>query len=280
MPTFRILNQAPQYLLPDGRVNAGGKLYFYETDLSTPQSTWADQSKSTLNANPVIMDAAGRTSTDVWGDGEYGVVMTDADDVEIWTRNNVELPGGGGTTIPALSSGKYLTNDGSNLSWQDITNQLIPNPSGLNNYVLASDGTAVPFWKQQTDPVDPVVPDPDIVVGTGVLTAGISTDTNKFYMVSGTGTVAPSGGLSGSATVTFATPFSAAPVYIGIQYVSGGPGNSGVYPKSRVSSPSAAGFTASFSSATGGSSADGRSGNNFSSTLTFTYVAIGNRTIA
>ena len=61
--TYRILNQAPQYLLPDGSVNAGGSLTFFEPDLSTPKNTWSDPDMVTLNANPVLLDSAGRTVT-------------------------------------------------------------------------------------------------------------------------------------------------------------------------------------------------------------------------
>src|SRR5690606_33186699 len=100
--SFRILNQAPQYLLPDGRVNAGGSLTFYETDLSTPKGTWSDPELNTPNANPVELDAAGRSSTDIWGDGEYGVVMKDALGTPIWTRNNVRDVDNPGSAIPAL----------------------------------------------------------------------------------------------------------------------------------------------------------------------------------
>ncbi len=89
MPTFRLLNQAPQYLLADGSVNAGGSLHFYETDLTTPKDTWSDADLTVLNANPVTLNAQGRTVTDVFGDGEYGVVMKDALGAVIWTRNNV-----------------------------------------------------------------------------------------------------------------------------------------------------------------------------------------------
>lgn len=137
--SFRILNMAPQYLLPSGQVNAGGKLYFYETDLTTPKDTWSDEGLTVINSNPVLMDSAGRSSTDIWGSGEYGVVMTDADDVTIWTRNNVRPDVGAGNVIPALVNGQFLTNDGSILQWQPI--RQLPDPSGLNNYSLVSDGT-------------------------------------------------------------------------------------------------------------------------------------------
>lgn len=274
MPTFRILDQAPQFFLASGEVNAGGSLTFYETDLSTLKDTWSDQAKTTLNSNPVLLDAAGRSATDIWGDGEYGVVLKDALGVTIWTRNNVEIPGGTGTTIPALVSGQFLSNDGSILQWQPILQ--VPDPTGLNNYVLTSDGVGA-VWQQQTDPT---VPDPDIVVSTGGILAGVSTDTNKFYLETGSGTASASGSKTASVGITFATPFSATPVHIGIQCTGGGQTSAGSYVHPQVTAQSATGFTAGFSTLTGGTSADNQSPSNITSAINFTWVAIGNRTVS
>lgn len=274
MPAFRILNQAPQYLLLDGRVNSGGSLTFYETDLTTLKDTWSNEALSVLNSNPVVMDAAGRTLTDVWGDGEYGIVMKDAGGVVQWTRNNVRAGADMGLTIPALVNGAFLTNDGSNLQWQPITQ--VPDPAGLNNYALVSDGVSA-VWQQQTTPS---VPDPDIVVAVGGITAGVSTDTNKFYLMTGSGTASASGTKSTTASVTFTPPFSATPVYIGIQATGGGQTSAGSFVHPQPTSPSASGFTASFSTLTGGTSADGFPASNITSPVNFTWVAIGNRSVA
>lgn len=205
MPSFRILNQAPQYLLPSGRVNAGGKLFFYETDLTTEKDTWADPELSTLNANPVEMDAAGRTATDVWGDGEYGVVMTDADDVVIWTRNNVQATTTGGLEIPALQDGKFLTNDGSVLAWSTILQ--VPDPTGHDGHILYTDGE-VPYWAAPPETPDPE--DPDIVVDSAAVTfrAGNSGDNTKWFVQYGTETAPATGTKGTSKAIVFDTPFA------------------------------------------------------------------------
>ena len=141
--SFRILDPAPQYFLPSGQVNAGGWFFSYETDLTTLKDTWADEAMTVLNPNPIQLDAAGRTMTDVWGDGEYGIRLTDALLVNIWTRNNVRADGGSGSTIPALVTGQYLTNDGSNLLWGPVLE--VPDPTGSAGEWLTTDGTLV-FW--------------------------------------------------------------------------------------------------------------------------------------
>lgn len=204
MPSFRILNQAPVYLLPSGDVNAGGKLFFYETNLTTPKSTWSDPDMTTLNANPVEMDAAGRTTTDVWGDGEYGVVMTDADEATVWTRNNVKASNAADVAIPALEDGKFLTNDGSVLLWGAVLQ--VPDPAGHEGDVLYSDGS-IPYWAALPEMPDPE--DPDIVVSALRFQAGNSGDNTKFVMLSGVGTAPNTGTKDSSVAVAFGEQFDA-----------------------------------------------------------------------
>lgn len=202
MATFRILDQAPQYLLPDGSLNDGGKLWFYETDLSTLKNTWADPDKTTLNANPVTLDASGRSLTDIWGDGEYGVVLKTAAGVTLWTRNNVEIAGGDAAAIPALQNGMFLTNDGSILLWADIIQ--VPDPSGLANHYLVSDGSGIPLWQQIPEPPEP--PAPEYEITTTYLKVG----TLMILWGSGTAPAAPSA-KSSSVNITFTTPFTSTP---------------------------------------------------------------------
>jgi hypothetical protein len=58
------LDAFPQYLTNGGLPLAGGKLYSYQAGTSTPLATYTDRSGSVANANPVVLDAAGRA--DVW----------------------------------------------------------------------------------------------------------------------------------------------------------------------------------------------------------------------
>lgn len=230
--SFRILNQAPQYLLADGSVNNGGKLAFYETDLTTPKNTWADETLSTLNSNPVIMDAAGRTLTDVWGDdGEYGIVMLDADDNVIWTRNNVRASdAAAGATIPALEADKFLTNDGSQMLWDTV--RQVPDPAGHVGQALFSDG-AQSYWA-----APPTVPD---LPADGIENTTTTIRVGTTLLQAGTGTFPASGGQQSSVSVTFGEAFSAAPVSVVCQL---GPSAS-MFAMVVVNSISATGFSAS-----------------------------------
>lgn len=72
----------------NGEPLAGGKLYSYEAGTSTPKVTYEDREGSIANTNPIILDANGEC--DVYLDeGSYKFVLTDADDVEQWTRDNI-----------------------------------------------------------------------------------------------------------------------------------------------------------------------------------------------
>lgn len=243
MASFRILNNAPQYLLADGRVNAGGKLYFFETDLSSPKDTWSDEAMTTLNSNPVVMDAAGRTLTDVWGDGEYGVEMTDADDVVIWTRNNVRASNAEDVTIPVLDADKFLSNNGTILQWRTVLQ--VPDPVGHADDILFSDGT-IPFWGPA-----PEAPELDIVIDNSPITIqiGDGSDETKGLIQAGTDTApANPGGNNTTKAVTFNTEYSATPVVQVMPTSRSQPGGPVV---AELTAVSATGFTVSFDVAEG-----------------------------
>jgi len=273
MSSFRILNQAPQYLLADGSVNAGGQLFFYETDLSTPKDTWSDEAMTVLNSNPVVMDAAGRTLTDVWGDGEYGVVMADADDVVIWTRNNVKASNAEPLAIPALQDGEFLTNNGSILQWSAILQ--VPDPTGQYGDVLYSDG-AIAYWGPLPETPEP--PDPEIVVTLGTppalyFQAGTSADNTKTVMQCGTQTCAASGSSSATDSVTFDTVFDTPPVVVitptgGVQ-----PGGQPTFILSGA--PTQSGFTVRFDVAEGSGASP-----NITSPIPYNWIAMGTREVA
>lgn len=78
----------------------GGKLYSYLAGTTTPTPTYTDESGTTPNTNPVVLDARGEAN--VWIDETiaYKFVLTDSDDVQIWSLDNVRvgedlaIPGG------------------------------------------------------------------------------------------------------------------------------------------------------------------------------------------
>lgn len=70
----------------------GGKLHTFLAGTTTPAATYSDQALTTPNANPVILDSAGRAT--VYLDNlSYKFEMRLADDTLLWTVDNVVSPG-------------------------------------------------------------------------------------------------------------------------------------------------------------------------------------------
>lgn len=204
MPAFQFHNPAPVFLdLLGLTILAGGKLYFYDLGTTTPRDTWSDPdlAPAHLNANPVTLDSAGRASTSLFLDGEYTVTCKDALGATIWSRD--VIPGGDGSlTIPALETGEFLTNDGTNLLWQAI--RQLPDASGSTGQVPTTNGSGYTLQ----DLPDFTPPDPEIVISSTSFRAGVSTDATKHLRQFGTGSAPSTGTKATSTTVTFATPFN------------------------------------------------------------------------
>lgn len=80
-----------QFFDNDGNPLAGGFLYAYEAGTSTPQDTFNDSSldPGSANPNPVELDSAGRAVIYLSPTPAYKFILADADDVAIWTQDNV-----------------------------------------------------------------------------------------------------------------------------------------------------------------------------------------------
>ena len=68
---------------------SGAKLNFYESGTTTRLDTYSDTALSSANANPLVADSAGRFGEIFLQASDYKVVLTDADDVTIWTADPV-----------------------------------------------------------------------------------------------------------------------------------------------------------------------------------------------
>lgn len=77
-----------QFVDANGDPLAGGKLYTYAAGTTTPLATYTTNAGNIANANPVILDSAGRAS--VWlAAGAYKFVLTDSTDVLSYTTDNI-----------------------------------------------------------------------------------------------------------------------------------------------------------------------------------------------
>jgi len=63
----RLSNGLEQVFTNLGIVGSGYKLYFFQTGTTTPKTTYSDEGLTIANSNPIILDAAGRAQTGIWG---------------------------------------------------------------------------------------------------------------------------------------------------------------------------------------------------------------------
>ena len=55
-----------QFLDNNGNPLAGGLLYTYAAGTTTPQATYTTAAGNVANANPIVLDSAGRVANQVW----------------------------------------------------------------------------------------------------------------------------------------------------------------------------------------------------------------------
>jgi hypothetical protein len=82
----------------DGIVIAGAKLSFFDSGTTTPRTVYSDSSLSTAISQPVVADSSGRFAVIYMQTGAYKMVLADADDVTIYTADNLDsgIPAGSG----------------------------------------------------------------------------------------------------------------------------------------------------------------------------------------
>ena len=92
-----------QFFDNNGNPLTGGKLYTYAAGTTTPAATYTSSSGVTANANPIILNSAGRPSSQIWltSNAAYKFVLADANDVVLWTMDNI--PGISGFTTTTIA---------------------------------------------------------------------------------------------------------------------------------------------------------------------------------
>ena len=78
-----------QFFDANGNPLSGGKLHTYLAGTTTPQTTFQDKAGTSANTNPIVLDARGEAN--VWLDPSVltKFILTTADEVEIWTVDNI-----------------------------------------------------------------------------------------------------------------------------------------------------------------------------------------------
>lgn len=104
-----------QFIDAAGIPLAGGFVYTYAAGTTTPQATYTDSTGATANSNPIVLDSRGEAN--IWlGSATYKFKLTDSNNTEIWTVDNISAPTSGlspvlsgNVTIDSNTSGTALT---------------------------------------------------------------------------------------------------------------------------------------------------------------------------
>ena len=114
---------------------AGGLLYTYAAGTTTPLATYSDNTGATPNANPIVLDSAGRVSGEVWltNGSNYKFVLKTSAAVTVWTYDNI-------AGVPA-SSQTSLRINGATSGYVDLTTVAV---AGANTITFpAATGTVL-----------------------------------------------------------------------------------------------------------------------------------------
>lgn len=270
MSSFLIYDPRPVYFTQTGEVAAGGTLQFFMAGTTTPQDVYGDAALTVNNGSVLTLGSDGRTSVDVRGDGSktYRVRLYDANNALQFDVDNVGLPGGGGAgAIPALQTGQFLTNDGSQLLWASV--RQLPDPTGQSGKIVSTDGTNYTF----------ISPPADGAAGANGTNANVTVTASSvkwnngtgdlFYIQDGSDSAPASGGHTTSTSVTFPVPFKTTPKVF-IEASSTTFASAGYLVAHSVSGVTTTGFNVAFDT----NSSDGSNGN-IVSALPFDWIAFG-----
>jgi hypothetical protein len=148
-----------QFFSNTGQPLAGGLIYTYLAGTTTPAATYTTITGNIANTNPIVLDANGRVSNEIWLSVGYAYkfVLQDSSSNQIGTYDNISgTPTGqnlvttfsGGTTgfTPSTSTTGDVTLAGTLVSANGGTGLT---SSGVTGYVLTSNGTT---WVAQQPP--------------------------------------------------------------------------------------------------------------------------------
>lgn len=96
-----------QFFDDNGATLTGGLLYTYAAGTTTPLTTYSSSTGATANANPIVLDSAGRISGEVWliNATPYKFVLKTSAGVTLWTNDNIAgIPASNNTSFVLLGA--------------------------------------------------------------------------------------------------------------------------------------------------------------------------------
>lgn len=112
-------NASQQYFNSNGAPLAGGFVYSYVPNTTTPKTTWLDPNQTTPNPNPVVLNAGGYAPSGsggnggIFGQGNYRQIVKDANGNLVWDGFTSAY----GSSAPAGATGTDTAPVGAILPW-------------------------------------------------------------------------------------------------------------------------------------------------------------------
>jgi hypothetical protein len=135
-------------------VNAG-LVGFFRTGTSTEQDTYSDSTLDTANANPIVLNSAGRSTTAIYGDPssgfDYRVRLATSADAQIWQYDDIKVDGANTATFASGSFTGTITGTDESLTGT-VTYKVVANADGTgktcrlsiaSNIIATSNTTAM-----------------------------------------------------------------------------------------------------------------------------------------
>lgn len=81
-----------QFLDNNGNPLVGGLLYTYAAGTTTPQATYTTAAGNVANANPIVLDSAGRVANQMWltAGVSYKLELKTSTGTSLWTKDNID----------------------------------------------------------------------------------------------------------------------------------------------------------------------------------------------
>lgn len=163
---------------------SGAKLNFYQTGTTTRLDTYSDDDLTTANANPVVADSSGRFGDIFLLPQDYKVVLTDADDVQIFTADPVRTTVGSTAVLSKSANYTAAVGDYGKLVAVDASGGA--RDVGLPAEADAGDGWAVTVLKSDSSTNAVTVKDDGgstvIVLNVQNNAATVRTDGTSWYV--------------------------------------------------------------------------------------------------
>jgi len=142
---------------------AGCSLYSYAAGTTTPLATYVDSTGTSVNPNPIILDASGGPQTPsgstggIWlGRNSYKLILKSALGATIWTADNVDaaalLPCAPAHTIQISNTGVNGLTCDSNITIDPINHTLNVGVMSTNHVTIGALGTPTSWFLDTTSP--------------------------------------------------------------------------------------------------------------------------------